>query len=119
MAKAMLGPQKQYYAWLGCLQGNNTASIGMNVKVQQFANGYVIEGILNPPQSMYRNRIILINGGRWEQEFIDKSGKFVSTTPNYFPAQKSLFAKTGEGLTGAQKQKGPLGLVSGRASYTV
>lgn len=78
----MLGPQKQYYEWLGCLQGDNTASLGTNVIMQRFANGYVIEGILNPPQSSYRNRIVLINGGRWEREFMDKSGKFSLITPN-------------------------------------
>ena len=82
VAKAMLGPQKQYYTWLGCLQGSNTASVGRKVTAQRFANGYVIEGILNPPQSSYRNRIVLINDGRWEQERMDMSGTFYPMNPN-------------------------------------
>ncbi len=77
LAKAMRGAQKQYYAWLGCLQAENSSSTTTGVTIQQFSNGYVIEGVLNPPQSTYRNRIVLLNGGRWESEFMDSNGTFV------------------------------------------
>jgi hypothetical protein len=82
LAKSMLGPEKQYYAWLGCLQSETSASITQDVKLQQFSNGWVAEGILNPPQSSYRNRIVLYSDGRWESELMDARGKFTEISPN-------------------------------------
>jgi hypothetical protein len=82
LAKAMKGPQKHFYAWLGCLQGENTASTTSGVVLQQFSNGWVIEGVLNPPQSPYRTRILLINGDGWSSQPMDNTGHFVVNTPH-------------------------------------
>lgn len=81
LAKAMKGPQKQFYTWLGCLQAENTASTTRGVLVQQFSNGWVVEGVLNPPQSQYRTRVVLINGDGWSSQLIDNSGRFDAYTP--------------------------------------
>jgi len=83
LAKAMSGPQKQYYAWLGCLKSPNSASItSEGVVVQKFQNGYVIEGVLDPPQSAYRQRIVLLNDSGWTSELIDKGGQYSVPAPH-------------------------------------
>jgi len=78
----MLGRQKQYYAWIGCLQAANAVSYIDNVTLQRFERGYVIEGVLNPPQSRYRKRIVLLDGGGWKFENMDDSGKVTSDITN-------------------------------------
>jgi len=76
LAKAMLGEQKQYFAWLGCLQAENSSSQTDGVVAQRFDNGYVIEGVLDPPQSSHRKRFILLDDSAWESESIDDTGKY-------------------------------------------
>jgi hypothetical protein len=73
VAKALLGSQKYYWGWIGCPQTENSQSTVSDVKLQQFENGWVLEGIAIPPQSQYRNRVILISGtNHWIKEVIDE-----------------------------------------------
>jgi hypothetical protein len=77
LAKAMIeGPEKQFYSWLGCLQAENASSFAAGVLLQRFQNGYVIEGVLDPPQSRYRRRFVLLNDAGWESESVDDHGQY-------------------------------------------